>query len=277
MEKAHILYDLLDYYETHQSKASTVGYINAKYNLTLTVRTVTGLLNDTLLYGEYKGVPDYVEPYISIERFNKIQEIVKRNVRQAYAPTHIFLFSSMIKCYDCGCTLIGNTNKSHGKIYHTMRCNKYRYHRGCTNSNSITENKIERQLLDNLDLYVANSMVRVNNIQDNVPENNNEIKIREIKDEMDRLNIMFRKRRISEEEYDTDYYKLEKKLEELTVDHVEPREIDIDHLKELLESNWREIYNNLDKERKRAFWHGIIKEFTIGEDRKIIPDSIVFF
>ena len=276
MEKAHILYDLLDYYETHQSKASTVGYINRKYDMNISIKTVTGILTSTLLYGEYKGVPNYVEPYITLERYNHIQEIMARNVRQSYSPNHIFLFSSMIKCHHCGRKLIGNTNRSKHTV-HSYRCNKYRINKTCINSNSISEKIIEKQLLDNLEYYVANSMVKVKSTKDNTPANKHEIEIREIKEEMDRLNIMFRKRRITEEEYDTDYFKLEKKLAKLEVPNEEPREIDIDHLKEILESNYREIYAKLDKEHKRAFWHGLIKEFTIGEDRKIIPDSIIFF
>lgn len=276
-EKAHILYDLLDYYETHQSKSATVGYINIKYGMKITLKTVTKLLNSTLLYGEYKGVPNYVEPYITLDRFNRIQEITSRNIRQSYAPKHIFLFSSMIKCHGCGHVMIGNVNQHKGNLYHRYRCNYYRLHSLCDNNHSLSEKQLEKQLLDNLEYYVANSIVKVSNVEDNIPDNIHEIEIREIKEEMDRLNIMFRKRRISEEEYDTDYFKLEKKLEKLEVPHEEPREIDVEHLKEILESNYREIYANLDKEHKRAFWHGLIKEFTVGEDRQIIPDSIVFF
>ena len=279
-EKAHILYDLLDHYEMHQSKSATVGYINRKYGKTMSLKTLSGILNDTLLYGEYKGVPEYVDPYISKERFDKLQEIIKRNIRQAFKPTHVYLFSSMVRCYECGCIMTANNNCTKGKngdIYGMYRCNKYRIHKLCSNKSTLSERKIEKQLLDNLEPYILNSVARVSKIKDATPSNNNEIQIREIKEEMDRLNIMFRKNRISEEEYDTDYFKLEKKLEELQAGHEEPRQIDTEHLTELIESNWKEIYDNLDKEHKRAFWHGIIKEFTIGEDRNIIPDSIIFF
>ena len=162
-------------------------------------------------------------------------------------------------------------------MYPVYRCNKYRHEKLCSFKLSLSEKHIEKQLLDNLEPYVAYSIAKVENIQDALPSNNNEIQIKELKDEMDRLNIMFRKNRITEEEYDTDYFKLEKKLEELTAGHKEPRQIDTEHLKELLESNWREIYSNLDQEHKRSFWHGIIKEFKVGEDRKIIADSIIFF
>ncbi len=277
-EKAHILHDLLDYYEMHQSKASTVGYINRKHNMSMDIKALTNLLNNTLLYGEYKGVQDYVEPYISKERFDKLQEIAKRNVRKSFTPSHIYLFSSMIRCPLCGRKLIGNTSKAtSGKSYYVYRCNKFRFSKTCTFKCSLSEIKIEKQLLDNLEMYVANSMARVSTVSDKTPPNKKDIEIKEIKEEMDRLNIMFRKRRITEEEYDTDFFALEKKLEKLDVEIEEPREIDTDSLKELLESNYREIYNNLDKEHKRAFWHGLIKEFVVDEDRKIIPESIIFF
>ena len=279
-DKAHILYDLLDFYEMHQSKAATVGYINRKYNMTLSLKSVTKLLSNTLLYGEYKGIPEYVTPYISKERYDRLQEIIKRNIRQSYKPSHIYLFSSMIKCYDCGRVLIGNNNSKKNKsgdIYGAYRCNKFRIDKTCSNKNSVSEKKIEKQLLKNLEPYISNSIAKVSDIKDATPSNNNEIQIREIQEEMDRLNIMFRKRRITEEEYDTDYYALEKQLEKLDIETEEPRKIDIEHLKELLESNWLEIYNSLDKEHKRSFWHGIIKEFSIDKDRKIIPDSIIFF
>lgn len=278
-EKAHILYDLIDHYETHQSKAKTNGYINTKYNMTIRIKTISAILSNTLLYGEYKGVPDYVEPYITKERFDRIQEISKRNLRKSYTPTHIYLFASMIRCPLCGNRLIGNTSKSgSGKSYYVYRCNKYRLAKICTNKNSLSEKQLEKQLLENLDKYVENAFSNINSIADGTPVNQNEIEANEIREEMERLNIMFRKRRISEEEYDTDYLKLEKKLESLNIEDVqEPREIDVAPLKKLLESNYKEIYNSLDREHKRAFWHGLIKEFVVDEDRKIIPESVIFF
>ena len=75
-ETEEMTYDLLDFFETHQSKSATLGYINIKYGQKMVMRTLTNLLKDTLLYGEYKGVPDYVEPYITKERFDKIQDIL---------------------------------------------------------------------------------------------------------------------------------------------------------------------------------------------------------
>ena len=107
MERAEELYDLLDYYETHQSKNGTLAYYNIKYNQIMSITTLTNLLTDTLLYGEYKGVSDFVEPYISKERFDKIQEILKRNARYNQKTQNIFLFTGLIRCPECKCILCG--------------------------------------------------------------------------------------------------------------------------------------------------------------------------
>ena len=96
------------------------------------------------------------------------------------------------------------------------------------------------------------------------------------KAEMDRLNMVFRKGRIEEEEYDAEYYKLEKRLKSLDVTEPPPQR-DLDAIKGILETDYLGIYAKLTKENKKAFWRSFIREFAIDEDKKIIPDSIIFF
>ena len=269
--------DLLDFYETHQSKAATLGYINMKYGLRMTMDTLTRLLTDTLLYGEYKGVPNYVEPYITKERFDRLQDILRRNARMPSSPNRTFLFSGLLKCPCCGNNLVGNYTKSCGKYdCFSYRCNAYRQQKICSNSKSISERKIEKQLLDNLEQYITNEIVRIETIEDARPKNTNAQKAEKLKEEMERLNVMFRKGRIEEAEYDTEYFKLEKKLNSLDVTE-EPPKRDLDALKGLLETDYRGIYARLTKENKKAFWRNTIKEFSIDENKKIVPESIIFF
>jgi site-specific DNA recombinase len=49
-------YDILDFFEKHQSKSATIGYINIKYGMKMTMTTLNNFLTDTLLYGEYKAL-----------------------------------------------------------------------------------------------------------------------------------------------------------------------------------------------------------------------------
>ena len=280
MNKAPILLDLLDHFELHQSKRGTLVYINMKYAMNISITTLTNLLTDTLLYGEYKGVPDYVEPYITKERFDKIQGILKRNARYSENVPSVFLFSGILKCHCCGRKMIGNFKKPASATAngtHSYRCNKYRQEGTCSNSISISEKKIEKQLLANLDTYISNEITKIESVSEIVvPKNDNTKKIEQLKKEMDRLNMMFRKGRIEEEEYDKEYFALEKELKKIDVEE-KPVERNLDALKGLLETDYKSLYAELDKEHKKAFWRNLIKEFAMNEDRKIDPESIVFF
>lgn len=269
--------DVLEFFEKHQSKRATLGYINIKYGLKLTMSTLNHFLSDTLLYGEYKGVAEYVEPYISKERFDRIQDILKRNARISSAPDRVFLFSGLLKCPCCGNNLTGNFVKSQGKYdVYVYRCNAARTRRVCSFMKSVSEKQIEKQLLDNLEQYIGNEVIRIESIDDMQPKNNNAAKIAKLKSEMDRLNLMFRKGRIDEAEYDTDYMKLEKSLKAIDTEETPPKK-DLDALKGLLETDYRGLYSQLTKENKKAFWRRIMKEFAIDEGKQIDPESIIFF
>lgn len=276
-ENEEMTMDILDFFEKHQSKTATLGYINIKYSRKMTMRTLTCFLTDTLLYGEYKGVADYVEPYISKERFARIQDILKRNARYSSAPERVFLFSGLVKCPCCERNLTGNFHLNGGKYeVYNYRCNAARLQKICSFTHSISERKIEKQLLDNLEQYIGNELIRVKEIEEIRPTNKNAAKAEKLKAEMDRLNMMFRKGRIEEEEYDTDYLKLEKKLKAIDVEEAPPKR-DLDTLKGILETDYREIYSHLTKENKKAFWRSFIKEFALDENKKIVPESIIFF
>lgn len=278
MEMAERVYDLLDYYEIHQSKSATVAYYNSKYDPPIAYNTLTKLLEDTLLYGEYKGVPDYVLPYITKHRFDKIQGILKRNARHSKSTDRVFLYSGMIKCSCCGRKLTGNFHyRDEKNQYFTYRCNNFRLNKTCTNKTVLNEKTIEPQLLDNLDQYITNEIVKVTSIsekQSAVIDNTK--KIEALKKEMKKLNTMYRKDRIEEEEYEKDYAELEAELKKLeTAD--KPEERDLTALKQVLESDYRSIYEALDRPHKKAFWRNIIKEFAVDDNRQIIPESIIFF
>lgn len=276
-ENEELTLDILDFYETHQSKSATLGYVNIKYGRKMTISTLNSFLTNTLLYGEYKGVPEYVEPYITKERFDRIQDILKRNARMPSATTQTFLFSGLIKCPCCGNNLSGNYVKVQKKYdVFTYRCNAARTRKICPFTKSLSEKKIEKQLLDNLEQYITNEVLRVEAIEENQPINKNAIQAEKLKAEMDRLNMMFRKGRIEEEEYDTEYYKLERKLKSLDTTEPPPKR-DLDAIKGILETDYRGIYDKLTKENKKAFWRSFIREFAIDENKKINPESIKFF
>lgn len=277
MDQAARLYDLLDHFEIHQSKSATLAYNNTKYD-PISYQSLSNLLTDTLLYGAYKGVPDYVLPYITKQRFDNIQTILSRNTRYSKTTDRVFIFSGLIRCHHCGILLTGNFCQTKGgsPIYH-YRCNNFRKNKICTNKFALNEKNVEQQLLDNLDQYITNEIVRVNSISEKKCQAiDNSNKIAAVKKEMDRLNTMFRKGRIEEDEYDKDYAVLEADMKKLEAVE-KPEERDLTALKELLESDYRTIYEALDRPHRKAFWRKIIKEFVVDANKTIIPESIIFF
>ncbi len=278
MDQADRLYDILEHFEMFQSKSATLRHHNAKYDK-ISYETLSKLLEDTLLYGEYKGVKDYVEASITKERFEHIQELIERNTRQHAESEEVFLFSGMLRCRCCGWIMAGNKTRGGGKQYfYVYRCNKYRKNKSCPNTQVMNEKKIEKQLLDNLEQYVENEFVKVQTISEKKrPEIDNTAKIETIKKEMERLNKMFRKGNIEEDEYDEEFAKLKKEQRQLEAVMKQEPERDLSALKELVESDWRTIYEALDKPHRKAFWRKIIKEFTVDEDKQIVPESIIFF
>ena len=269
--------DVLDFFETHQSKKATLGYINIKYGMRMAMNTLNQFLSDTLLYGEYKGVADFVEPYINKERYDRIQDILSRNSRVPASPNRVFLFSGLLKCPYCGYNMVGNYHLADGKYHlYNYRCNYATIQKLHKSAGTISERKIERQLLDNLEQYIGNEIIRIESMADDQPNNDNMKKAEKLKAELDRLNMMFRKGRIEEEEYDTEYFKLEKKLKSLDKAEAPPKK-DIESIRGILQTDYRTIYESLTKENKKAFWRSFIKEFTLDEDKKIVPESIIFF
>jgi hypothetical protein len=242
----------------------------------MSISTLTNLLTDTLLYGEYKGVPEFVEPYITKERFDNIQAILKRNARYNDKTGNIFLFTGLISCPECGRNLSGNCYSRANKGY-AYRCNGHRQQKTCDFNRAVNEKTIEAQLLDNLERYITN-YIEVKKIEDKPKTKPKKSQVDAIKKEISRLNSMYRKGRIEEEEYDKDYLALENKLKIAEIEEGEPEQVkDLTHLKELLESDWRGLYEALDRQHKKAFWRRIIKKFTVDFDKKIIEDSIIFF
>lgn len=277
MERSEELFDLLMHFETHQSKSATLGYYNTKYNKTMSMSSLTSLLTDTLLYGEYKGVPEFVEPYITKELFDKIQDILKRNARYSEKTKSVFLFAGLMTCPLCGCTLAGNTYKSTHSTGYNYRCNKQRQARTCAFGLCLNEKKIEKQLLSNLEKYIGNTIASAEKVE-NKKEKPKKSQVESIKKEMERLNSMYRKDRITEEVYDRDYLELENRLRVAEIEEESTKnERDVSHLKELINSDWRAVYDQLDRQHKKAFWRKVVKRFSVTMDKKINEESVIIF
>lgn len=91
-----------------------------------------------------------------------------------------------------------------------------------------------------------------------------------VRSEMDRLNDMYLKGRISVESYDQKYEKLEEELNEIAHAKIKPS----DAVLGLQGINLQELYGTFTDEEKSAFWHGLIDDIFIDENKEVI--NIIF-
>ena len=98
-----------------------------------------------------------------------------------------------------------------------------------------------------------------------------------IRQELDRLNLMYQKGRISDDYYDEQYDKLNTKLAEaLSSENIIPIQA-YQPIQNALRDNWKEIYADLDASHKKSFWKSIIKEIYVDEkSRKICGFRFLF-
>ena len=259
--------DVINYYLTTGTLRQTLIYAK-QYHSFYDLRGLRNWLSNKMLYGAYRGNSEYCEALIDQNTYDKIQSMLGATTIRL--KTHTYLFSGQIKCPECGKSMCGYVCKQtvHGKDYYykKYRCDSKAFHRGCNYGFVWSENKIEECLLNQIEGYIDNEL-------------NLEIKKRKryplhcggnvdkLKSELERLNYMFQKGRLSISDYDSQYQILQSKIKAVNNQSAETTADKLLNVKTLIKDGWREVYNDLDREHKRAFWHSFAREFHIERDR----------
>ena len=135
----------------------------------------------------------------------------------------------------------------------------------CTNTHKVSQNLIESYLLDNLETEFEAYKIRVEDIQQ---RKKNKPPVRtedQIEKEMERLNILFQKGRVSWDYYSKEYDSLEKERADLKKVIIEPEQ-DCSFIESLLQKDFRGIYSSLTPENKRSFWKNTIRQIHLKAD-----------
>lgn len=209
--------------------------------------------------GIHRGVQDYCPAYVTPEEFLKFQE--RDTVKGT--PTGIpYYFRGLMRCYECGHKLCGGFDKRADKIYKHYRC-RIRG-RGCNNHGSISELKLEKQLIEKLDEHVRNAIAEVE-IEAKKPKNksNAENTIKNLKERLRRLNVTYMAGNKTDEEYFKEDAEIKLLLSKAEKEKQISTPTNVDHLKELLATDFRTTYSILSEEEKQEFWQDLIKEIKL--------------
>lgn len=281
-----IMHDLIDQVFKKQSVRASLIYINAKYKRNFAYNSILNTLRNEMIYGAYKGNLNYCEPYITKEKFDELQKIIKRTPRTG-KNEHTYIFTGLIKCPKCGRRLSGavitNTDKRYGEprkyYYYGYRCHKFSSSLQCDFTLVVLEKRFETELLSRIESIVADKKAKILSLQ----SENNKVPtydIEALQQELNRLNYAWQKGRIKNvEEYDKQYDLLMEQIEaaneETSALHDEP---DYERIQQLLSGDWKEIYSALDAEHKRAFWRSFIDEIHVDWTKKVKRiENIIFF
>lgn len=271
-----IIEDVFKHFSKHHTIRGTMTYINGKYDIGKNYNCIHRVITSTEYYGLYEGNPNYYPPYITKEEFEKNQERVKANIKERKS-SKIYLFTSLMKCPFCGFKMVGKYTKRNNKNgtfreYWGYICSNHQRNKLCPSGKVINEKYVLEYLLNNVEELAKKHIAEVMEVkpaeQTDLPTN----RINEILEEMDSLNYMFRKKRIAIKDYDRDFEALERELANLQKET--PKESDITILEEFLQSNWKDVYNSLDKENQRSLWRNLIKEIKLDKEFKIKVDFL---
>lgn len=255
------------------SQRGTISYIRTKYGVNWCEATFRRMLREELYTGIYNRNGRYNENFcdsiISTEQFQRVQYLLKRNIR--HTPTgNIFIFSSLLICEECHHKLCGYLNQ---KKYHYYRCNHHCKRNLCNNKSCINEDTLEKWLFDNLESEIkkvetAWAVSAAKKKRKSVAKNK-----AAIKSKLSKLKDLYVNDLIDIEDYRKDYEIYTAALNELPENNVETPP-DFSKVRRLLDKDFKDIYNDLSREEKRTLWRSVIKEIRINSDKEV---TSIFF
>lgn len=207
--------------------------------------------------GIHRGVEDYCEPYVTPEIWLELQE--KKPIKGN--PTgQVYLFRTLMRCPECGNKLCGDADTRNSSItYKSYRC-AFRY-RGCSNGGSISEKKIENQMLARLDEFIQNEITRAE-MEKSKPRPKPKTNVKSLKERQRRLTVAYMAGNVSDDEYLKEDAELKALIAKAEAEAPPPPR-DIEPLKKLLETDVHELYQMMTEEEKQQFWLRTVKEIII--------------
>lgn len=286
-ETKELCMDYINHLLTYHNKRQATLFINEKYNKNIHYNSFKNMIKDTKLYGHYKGNDNYCEPYIDKATFDELQLIAKNKNIKSRRNKRVYLFSGLIKCPHCGnkltgtCSVARSRTGSNGKVYKytndikAYRCNKYVLARICTFPRTLNEHTLEKQLISNFDSYIE-AFIEETESEDKRKRSDNAAKrVSDLNEELRKINRMYRAGNMTDKEYDTDTADIKERLARAEAQMKPLIKRDLSPYRELIGSDWRDLYQALNEENRRAFWRKYIKEIVVDSNGKI--EGVIFF
>lgn len=257
-----MMHDLFNHLLTHHNQAQAMRFILDKYGRDLKTQKLSKICHNRIYVGEYRGIPNFCEPYITEEQYAELQ-VWERNFRSS-RYSHNYMFRGVIKCPICGSTLQGNNvphKRMQDRVYY--RCpNHYIYHE-CSFSNQARQDRVEKEMLDIIKPAFDKMLYTV---EIDEPKKDNSKRISQLQSKLNRLTEVYVDGAITKEQYTERKTDLQRQIADLS----RSEQSNLNDLKTLLNSPWRELYDGLTYADRGIFWRTIIDRIEF--DGKSVSD-----
>lgn len=214
----------------------------------------------------YAGRTEYghiCPAYITQKEYDTIQAIKKSRAVSTKHKGRVYLFSGIVVCGYCGNRMAGKARIQKGREYIRYQCFADRAALHHKTHIEISEPKLERFLLNHLNGILSDLRYKAE-ITDKGKEQR-EKEIKRLQGKIERLKDVYIEGDITKEEYQERKRLLDRELSAIPTDTA--------HLPEL-PKDWKEIYNQLTKDRKQAFWKKTIRRIELTKETKENPRII---
>lgn len=252
-----------EYYDTCHNLRATMRMLYNEYGLTYYGSGVKKILQRATYKGEYHGIPNFCEPIVSAELFERVKNAAAQNNIKSCHTGHIYIYSRLIVCNECGHKMSGSF--ASGDYYY--RCSKMTRANPCVRKKLAKEAKLEAFLLENLTAEIKKQIVERKSAAAKLPRCGPDKA--QIKSKLARLKDLYLEGLIDMDMYRKDYNDLSARLQEAENVTEEPANTVI-HLEGLLRSDPLNRYETRTREERQQLWHSIVREIRLDSNNNVV-------
>ena len=266
-DNAAIVRRIFDVYLTLRSMRATMLKINEETGQNISYCVVSHILSNERYIGKYRDNRNYCPPIIDTALFDEVQNSIKTIALRSHSAkkSYFYIFTGLLICPCCGYKLSGSGvgNSSHYRYYRCMA--HHRSSRSCTFNKTVSEEKLEQYLLNNIANEIDEYKVSYE-ISRSQPKKQTISRVT-IENKLAKLRELYVNDLINIADYKREYELLNEKLKEIE-SIPDTSKKDFSNLNSLLSSDFANMYQTLDNRAKRALWHTVIEKIEVTEDKK---------
>lgn len=209
--------------------------------------------------GTYKGIENYCEPYLTPQQFHEVGKT--KLVRQAN-KCRVYLFAGLIRCPLCGRLMVskyGGSKDKDGQYYLAYRCSLKKD--GMCTFPTISEKRIETYVLDNVKTELEKFILEHEVSRPKAPKKKTDAT--KYKEQLRRVNVSYQAGNMDDDEYLEKTKEIKGMIEKALKEEKQDDTVDVEGLKEFLNSGFEDIYDSLTQEEKQRLWRSVISEIVL--------------